>query len=294
LKRNGVPGIYGIDTRALTIKIREEGTKIGVIMNGAKDEIDIDEANRLIASYDAKSVVPLVSPKERAFYPAWVSGWEKDAYVADAKDEKKSQLVRSTTDEKHAALYRVAVLDFGAKHNILWNLVKRGCEVYDCPWNTSAEEILSLNPDGIFLSNGPGDPTNCGDAITEIKKLYDTGIPMFGICLGHQLMALATGAKTRKLKYGHRGANHPVKDIKEDRVYITSQNHGYVVVDESVDPKVAVVSHVNVNDGTNEGLDYLQKPVFTVQYHPEGAPGPQDNNYLFDQFIDLIEKNKKK
>ena len=149
-----------------------------------------------------------------------------------------------------------------------------------------------MKPDGIFLSNGPGDPKNCGKAIEEMRKLYDFGIPIMGICLGHQLMALATGADTHKLRYGHRGINHPVKDLRADRVYITSQNHGYVVNDESVNLAICEVSHVNMNDGTIEGLRYTEKPVFTVQYHPEAAPGPRDNNYLFEEFIAMIDAQK--
>ena len=156
------------------------------------------------------------------------------------------------------------------------------------PAHTTAEEIISSNPDGIMLSNGPGDPADCTSIIEEIRKLYNTDIPIFAICLGHQLMALATGASTHKLKYGHRGGNHPVKDLQTGRVYISSQNHGYVVDDESVDPKVAVPAFRNVNDRTNEGLSYVGKNIFTVQFHPEACPGPQDSGYLFDRFIEMM------
>jgi carbamoyl-phosphate synthase small subunit len=160
------------------------------------------------------------------------------------------------------------------------------------PASTSAEEILAANPDGIMLSNGPGDPKANGAIIKEIQKLYQTDIPIFAICLGHQLMALATGADTYKLKYGHRGGNHPVKDMENGRVYISSQNHGYAVDTKSLDPKVAVPAFQNVNDGTNEGLKYTGKNIFTVQYHPEACPGPQDSSYLFDRFIKMMEVKK--
>ena len=158
------------------------------------------------------------------------------------------------------------------------------------PAHTTAEEILSTNPDGIMLSNGPGDPKECTDIIKEIRKLYDSDTPIFAICLGHQLMALATGADTHKMKYGHRGGNHPVKDLKTNRVYISSQNHGYVVDTDTLDPNIAKPAFVNVNDGTNEGLEYVGKNIFTVQFHPEACPGPQDSGYLFDRFLDMMSK----
>ena len=156
------------------------------------------------------------------------------------------------------------------------------------PAHTTAEEILATNPDGIMLSNGPGDPKECKEIIAEIKKLYDSDTPIFAICLGHQLMALATGGTTYKLKYGHRGGNHPVKDLQTGRVYISSQNHGYVVDTDTLDPKIAKPAFVNVNDGTNEGLSYVGKNIFTVQFHPEACPGPQDSAYLFDRFISMM------
>lgn len=160
------------------------------------------------------------------------------------------------------------------------------------PSFTSAEELLASHPDGIMLSNGPGDPKACGNIIREIRRLYETNLPIFAICLGHQLMALATGADTYRLKYGHRGGNHPVKDLNTGRVYITSQNHGYAVDPDSLDPKVAVPAFQNVNDGTNEGLSYIGKNIFTVQFHPEACPGPQDSGSLFDRFLKMMEVNK--
>ena len=183
---------------------------------------------------------------------------------------------------------KVALLDFGAKRNIAKSLNDRGCEVTIYPAHTKAKEILAANPDGIMLSNGPGDPKDCGPIIDEVKKLYDSDVPIFAICLGHQLMALANGLDTHKLKYGHRGGNHPVKDLETGKVYISSQNHGYVVDTDGLDEKIAVPAFVNVNDGTNEGLKYTGKNIFTVQFHPEACPGPQDSGYLFDRFIKMM------
>jgi carbamoyl-phosphate synthase small subunit len=184
--------------------------------------------------------------------------------------------------------YKVALLDLGAKNNIAKSLNERGCEVTVYPAQTTAQEILDAAPDGIMLSNGPGDPKECQDIIKEIKKLYDSDVPIFAICLGHQLMALANGADTYKMKYGHRGGNHPVKDLATNRVYISSQNHGYVVDTQNLDESIAVPAFVNVNDGTNEGLKYTGKNIFTVQFHPEACPGPQDSAYLFDRFLEMM------
>lgn len=186
---------------------------------------------------------------------------------------------------------KVALLDLGAKKHIADSLVKRGCQVTIYPSRTSAEEILASHPDGIMLSNGPGDPKENAEVIREIRTLYESDVPIFAICLGHQLMALAAGGDTFKLKYGHRGGNHPVKDLETGRVYISSQNHGYAVDESSLDPEIAVPAFVNVNDGTNEGLKYIGKNIFTVQYHPEACPGPQDSGYLFDKFLRMMEVN---
>lgn len=187
---------------------------------------------------------------------------------------------------------KVALMDFGAKQNIAKSLNDRGCQVTVYPAHTSAEDILKDKPDGIMLSNGPGDPKECGEIIQEIKKLYQSDTPIFAICLGHQLMALANGADSHKMKYGHRGGNHPVKDLETGRVYISSQNHGYVVDTDNLDPSVAVPAFINVNDGTNEGLKYTGKNIFTVQFHPEACPGPQDSAYLFDRFINMMGGNQ--
>ena len=254
LKEQDIPGIAGIDTRALTKILREKGTMNGMITTN--ENYDLDEILPKLKAYTVGDVVSKVTCKEK--------------YVLEGTGKK------------------VALLDLGAKNNIAQSLNKRGCEVTVYPAHTTAEEIISSEPDGIMLSNGPGDPADCTSIIEEIRKLYNTDIPIFAICLGHQLMALAAGASTHKLKYGHRGGNHPVKDLKTGRVYISSQNHGYVVDDESIDPAVAVPAFKNVNDGTNEGLAYVGKNIFTVQFHPEACPGPQDSGYLFDRFIEMM------
>ena len=200
----------------------------------------------------------------------------------------------SRTEKEHfnGDGFKVALLDLGTKNNIIRSLEKRGCDVTVYPADTTAEEILGDQPDGIMLSNGPGDPKECVQIIKEIKKLYDSEVPIFAICLGHQLMALATGADTEKMRWGHRGGNHPVKDLKSGRVYISSQNHGYVIKEETIDPDVAEVSFINVNDKTIEGLDYKNKNIRTVQFHPEACPGPQDTAYLFDEFMDRMKGAK--
>ncbi|MCI8712930.1 MAG: carbamoyl phosphate synthase small subunit [Ruminococcus sp.] len=254
LKSHDIPGIAGIDTRALTKILREKGTMNGMITTNA--------------GYDLKSVLPRLK--------AYTVG----DVVSEVTCQEKSTLPGEGM--------KVALLDLGAKNNIAKSLNDRGLEVTIYPAHTSAEEIISSNPDGIMLSNGPGDPSVCTSIIEEIKKLYHTDIPIFAICLGHQLMALATGASTYKLKYGHRGGNHPVKDLETNKVYISSQNHGYAVDIGSVDSKVARPAFVNVNDGTNEGLSYVGKHIFTVQFHPEACPGPQDSGYLFDRFISMM------
>ena len=296
LEQNGVPGIAGIDTRALTRILREKGTMNGMITTN--ESYALNEILPRLKAYTTGKVVERVSCKEKyTIAPSRsleengpISGsavFDKEAYAV-GKREMRPSMVK----ELNGAGLKVALLDLGAKSNIPHSLAQRGCEVTVYPALTSAEEIIADGPDGIMLSNGPGDPKECTSIIREIKKLYDTDIPVFAICLGHQLMALATGADTYKLKYGHRGGNHPVKDLATGRVYISSQNHGYVVDTEKLDPKVAVPAFVNVNDGTNEGLSYTGKNIFTVQYHPEACPGPQDSGYLFDRFIKMMKEGK--
>lgn len=257
LEENDIPGISGIDTRALTKILREKGTMNGMITT--KEYADLSEPIARMKAYRVKGVVKATTTKE--------------SYVLPGEGKK------------------VALLDLGAKKNIARSLNERGCQVTVYPADTAAEEILAANPDGIMLSNGPGDPAENVEIIQEIRKLYESNVPIFAICLGHQLMALATGASTYKLKYGHRGGNHPVKDLETGRVYISSQNHGYAVDARTLDPQVAEPAFVNVNDGTNEGLKYVGKNIFTVQYHPEACPGPQDSSYLFDRFLKMMEVN---
>ena len=254
LKKYDIPGIAGVDTRALTKILREKGTMNGMITTN--ENYDLDEVISKLKNYKVEGVVSKVTCAEK--------------YVLEGTGKK------------------VALLDLGAKKNIAKSLNDRGCEVTVYPADTTADEIIASNPDGIMLSNGPGDPAECTSIIKEIKKLYETDIPIFAICLGHQLMALATGGTTYKLKYGHRGGNHPVKDLQTGRVYISSQNHGYVVDEDKIDPNVAVPAFKNVNDGTNEGLAYVGKNIFTVQFHPEACPGPQDSGYLFDRFLEMM------
>ena len=255
LIKNNIPCICGIDTRDLTKRLREHGTMNGFIT--VDSSFVVEKILQRIKEYSVKDVVKRTSTKE--------------TYILPGKGK------------------RVVLIDFGAKKNIARQLQKRGCEVIVVPCDTKAKEILKLKPDGIMLSNGPGDPKENVDIIKEIKKLYDTDIPIFAICLGHQLMALATGANTYKLRYGHRGGNHPVKDLETGRTYISSQNHGYAVDESTLDKNICVPAFVNVNDGTNEGLRYINKKIFTVQYHPEACPGPRDSSYLFDKFIKMME-----
>ncbi len=292
LEENNVPGIAGIDTRALTKLLREKGTMNGMITT--REYADTAEILPRLKAYVTGKVVEKVTCREKYTVEPSVSPEENGPLSGSARfdraayergvREPRPTLVR----ELNGAGLNVALLDFGAKANIARSLAERGCRVTVYPAFTPAEEIIASAPDGIMLSNGPGDPKECAGIIKEIRKLYDTDIPIFAICLGHQLMALATGADTYKMKYGHRGGNHPVKDLSDGRVYISSQNHGYVVDMEKLDPKVAKPAFVNVNDGTNEGLIYTGKNIFTVQYHPEACPGPQDSRYLFDRFIDMM------
>ena len=260
LKAQKVVGLAGIDTRRLTRKLRGEGVMNGVIYTEGfePDEQTIAE----MKAYVVKDAVKTVTCDENIVYPA--------------DGETK---------------YRIALFDYGVKYNIERELCKRGCEVTVVPAYTKPEDVVGKY-DGVMLSNGPGDPAENVEIVANLKELLKSAMPIFGICLGHQLLALAIDAKTTKLKYGHRGVNHPVKDIDADRTYITSQNHGYAVVGESVDPQIARVRYVNLNDGTVEGLEHIGRPVFTVQYHPEVCPGPMDTSYLFDKFIENIEKSK--
>ena len=261
LKQHHIPGIQGVDTRALTRILRNQGTMNGMIT--CAESFSIPEMLEKIRAYRVEGKVELTSRKEPEVVPA--------------EGEQR---------------FRVALMDYGVKQNMIGCLARRGCEVTVFPARTPASVLLEGGFDGVMLSNGPGDPADNVEIIEEVRKLYESDMPIFAVCLGHQLMALATGATTARLPFGHRGGNHPVKDLKEGRVFITSQNHGYMVEGESVDPGVAEISHINVNDKTVEGLRYLGKDIFTVQFHPEASPGPMDTEYLFDRFIEHMEKRK--
>ena len=298
LEKYDIPGIEGIDTRKLVRILREKGTMNGFITTN--ENLKFEDVKDRLHAYTTGDVVSKVSCKEKKFLKGVTdiaengplsgsASFNEDDYKESlkgdlSKREKKPAIVK----ELNGKGLKIALLDFGAKRNIAASLAARGCDVTIYPSDTTAEEILKDAPDGIMLSNGPGDPKECTQIIKEIKKLYDSELPIFAICLGHQLMALATGADTFKMKYGHRGGNHPVKDLSNNRVYISSQNHGYVVDMDKLDPNVAKPAFINVNDGTNEGLAYVGKNIFTVQFHPEACPGPQDSSYLFDRFISMI------
>ena len=260
LKSHGIPGLKGIDTRALTRILREKGVMNGLITDSVP--ADMDKALKDIADYK------IVDPVELVTVPS----------VKEYDPEETS--------------YTVAMIDCGIKENIVRSLVARGCKVYLFPASSSAADILAVKPDGIFISNGPGDPEDNKTTIATLQELDKTGIPTMGICLGHQLLALAHGFRTTKLKYGHRGANHPVKNLETERVYISSQNHGYAVVSDSIDSSIASELFVNVNDGTNEGIRYKNKPVFSVQFHPEACGGPKDTDFLFDEFIKMMDEGR--
>ena len=258
LEKYEIPGIAGIDTRALVKLLREKGTMNGMITT--REDFVLEEVLSELKDYRTGKVVEKVTCPEK--YTVGTGKW------------------------------KVALLDFGTKHNIARSLAGRDCTVTVYPALTTAAEILAEKPDGIMLSNGPGDPKECTSIIEEIQKLYRSDVPIFAICLGHQLMALATGGDTYKMKYGHRGGNHPVKDLATGKVYISSQNHGYVVDMEKMDRSVGVPAFVNVNDGTCEGVSYTGKNIFTVQFHPEACPGPKDSGFLFDRFVQMMSVGK--
>lgn len=251
LKSRGIIGLCGIDTRALAKIIRTRGVMNGKISATPPTEKDFSD----ISNFRVENPVPKVSVREKGFFKS---------------DESK---------------YTVALFDYGAKENIKRELMKRGCDVWVLPHDTTAEDALALAPHGIMLSNGPGDPLDNAEIIENLKKIFAAKIPIFGICLGHQLLALASGFERSKLKFGHRGANQPVKDLQTGRVYISSQNHGYEILSGSIDKTLAEEWFVNVNDGTNEGIIYKNIPACSVQFHPEACGGPRDTEFLFEKFL---------
>ncbi|AQP52837.1 carbamoyl phosphate synthase small subunit [Vagococcus penaei] len=254
LKQKGVPGISGIDTRALTKKIREAGTLKGSIIDVVPDLAH--EYDQLKATVLAKTQVQQVSTTK--------------AYTIPGKGKK------------------VVVIDFGMKQSILRELINRQCNITVVPYNYSVEDILTLVPDGIMLSNGPGDPKDIPQVLETIKSLQ-TKVPIFGICLGHQLLSLANGADTYKLTFGHRGSNHPVREVATGQIFFTAQNHGYAVSEESLEETDLMLTHIEINDGTVEGVKHKKYPVFSVQFHPDAAPGPHDALAIFDEFIELMD-----
>ena len=273
LKSHGLVGIADVDTRRLTRRIRDVGAPNGALVHAPDGGIDVAALAAKARQWPGLEGMDLAKEVScRQTYSWDETGWQQGQGYGRAA----------------ARRYHVVAVDYGAKRNILRMLAAQGCRVTVVPATASADDILRHRPDGVFLSNGPGDPAATGEyAVPVIRELLATGKPLFGICLGHQLLALALGGKTRKMAIGHRGANHPVKDLVTGKVEITSQNHGFCVLPESL-PKSAEVTHVSLFDGSNEGLKLKDRPVFSVQYHPEASPGPQDSHYLFDRFVQLM------
>lgn len=276
LKDHNLPGISNVDTRALTQNIRDNGAPVGVIAHSADGTFDLDALHKQAMGFGSLAGMDLAKDVTCDTSYQWNEGiWDLE-----------------TGFQKPETVHKVVAVDFGAKRNILRCLAHAGCDVTVVPASTSAEEILALKPDGVFLSNGPGDPEATGAyASPMIQGIIDAGLPLFGICLGHQLLARSLGAKTRKMHLGHRGGNHPVKDLETGKVEITSQNHGFEVIEDSL-PAGVKATHVSLFDGSNEGLRVEGKPVFSVQYHPEASPGPEDSYYLFERFVDIIKQKK--
>ncbi|MBX9989681.1 glutamine-hydrolyzing carbamoyl-phosphate synthase small subunit [Phreatobacter oligotrophus] len=277
LKRRGIVGLSGIDTRALTALIREKGMPNAVIAHSPTGTFDVEALKRRAAglpAMDGLDLVPGVTSSQR--YPWSETIWEWNEGYGKAGEGR----------------FHVVALDYGVKRNILRLLANAGCRVTVVPANASVEDVMALKPDGVFLSNGPGDPAATGQyAVPVIRAVLEKKIPTFGICLGHQMLGLAVGAKTLKMHQGHHGANHPVKDMDTGKVEITSMNHGFAV-DEATLPANARPTHISLFDGSNAGIALTDRPAFSVQYHPEASPGPMDSHYLFDRFVAMMEKAK--
>jgi carbamoyl-phosphate synthase small subunit len=273
LTEQAVPAIAGIDTRKLTRILREKGAQNGCLMAGDDDTAALEQARLFpgLAGMDLAKVVSCREPYE----------WQETQWVLGTGYGHRAE-----------ALRHVVAYDFGVKRNILRKLASRGCRITVVPAQTSAGDVLALKPDGIFLSNGPGDPEPCDYAISAIRTLLDANLPVFGICLGHQLLGLATGARSVKMKFGHHGANHPVQDVDTGRVMITSQNHGFTIDSDSL-PENARVTHKSLFDGSLQGFERRDKPAFCFQGHPEASPGPHDVDYLFDRFVTMVDQHKR-
>lgn len=265
LKAQKVVGIEGVDTRFLTLSLRDQGAAMGIISPQVERVKELKERASALPGMEGQDLAKKVSVEKPYF-------WEDKTFA-----------------ESNGRPWKVAAFDFGIKHNILQKLAAVGCRVWVVPADTSAEEVLARKPDGIFLSNGPGDPAACRYAVRSVERLVGLK-PIFGICLGHQILGLALGARTFKLKFGHHGANHPVKNLITEKVEITAQNHGFAVDPASLKGTGLAVTHINLNDQTVEGMRHNEYPIFSVQYHPEASPGPHDADYLFDEFIDLMKK----
>jgi carbamoyl-phosphate synthase small subunit len=281
LNRHKIPAIWDIDTRALVRHIRNVGALRGVVAT------DGTPADQLI--HEAKQI-PLMAGQELASHVSCkrAYGWEKSSIELTIPPWSESMGESGRVSDTRK--FRVAAYDFGIKQNILRLLVDHHCDVWVVPAQTSAKDVMELKPDGVFLSNGPGDPEPIGYAVENIQKLLGR-VPIFGICLGHQLCGLALGGKTFKLKFGHHGSNHPVQNLQNKKVEITAQNHGFCVDPESLPSSDVEVTHINLNDHTNEGMRHKSLPLFSVQYHPEASPGPHDSHYLFTKFTDMMKEH---